>query len=544
MTLRAEADEAESAMDAAQQLLGLDPLREDAHRLLMRLYDNAGRRSAALRQFQICEDVLRRELDVEPAPETLQLISEIRTRQEGAGPVAIDAGAATAQVRMSKRGPRLWAVVVVGLLLIGAGGAIWYFYPRGPESLTEIAKEAEMAFPLPEKPSIAVLPFMNLSGDPAQDQFIDGITEDITTALSIISEMFVIARTTALVYKGKPVNIVQVAEELGVRYVLEGSVQRADDRVRITAQLIDAVGGHHVWAEQYDREIRDIFAVQDEITLEIVTALRVQIAEGEQERVALIHGTRNLQAWLLGSQGTQRARQLTREDNALARGFFERAAALDPNYPGAWDGQAWTHLIDARFGWSESVEASIYRAAALAQKALELDPGRSRTYGLLGTIQLLSGNHVEAVALGENAVALDPNGAEVAVFLAVTLTYTGELERSVALTDRAMRLSPYYPDWYRWNLGRTYRLMGRYEDAVAALETRLAANPGALVPRIELAATYSAMGRQAEAGAMVAEVLKIHPGFSVRRWMRAPPYKDPAVMKREFGILRKAGLPE
>ena len=544
MTLRAEADEAESAIDAAQQLLALDPLREDAHRLLMRLYDDAGRRSAALRQYQSCEEVLRRELDVEPAPETRQLISEIRTRQEGTGQVATDAGVATTQVRLSKGRPRLWAVVAVGLLLIGAGGALWYSYLRGPQSLTEIAQVADMAFPLPEKPSIAVLPFLNLSGDPVQDQFIDGITEDITTALSIISEMFVIARTTALFYKDKPVNVVQVAEELGVRYVLEGSVQQSGDRVRVTAQLIDAVGGHHVWAEQYDREIQDIFAVQDDITLEIVTALRVQIAEGEQERVALIHGTRNLQAWLLGSQGTQRARQLTREDNSLARSFFERAARLDPKYPGAWDGQAWTHLIDAKFGWSESGETSIYRAAALAQKALELDPARSRTYGLLGTIQLLSGNHAQAVALGENAVALDPNGAEVAAFLAVTLTYTGELDRSIALIDRAMRLSPYYPDWYRWNLGRAYRLMGRYEDAIAALEIRLAENPGALVPRIELAATYSSLGRQAEARAMVAEVLKIHPGFSVRQWMRAPPYKDPAVMTREFGTLRKAGLPE
>ena len=544
MALRAEADEVESAIAAAQQLLALDPFREDAHRLLMRLYDNAGRRSVALRQYQRCEEVLRRELDVEPAPETVQLISEIRTRREGADHVATVGRATANQVGVLKRRPRLWAVVAVGLLLVAASGALWYFYPRGPQSFTDIAKEAEMAFPLPEKPSIAVLPFINLSGDPVQDQFVDGITEDITTALSIISYMFVIARNSALVYKDKPVKIVQVAEELGVRYVLEGSVQTFGDRVRVTAQLIDALGGYNVWAEQYDRNIRDIFAVQDEITLQIVTALQVQMTEGEQDRVALIHGTKNLQAWLLGIQGTQRARQLTREDNAVARSFFQRAAELDPSYPGAWDGQGWTHLIDAKFGWSESGQTSIRRAAALAQKALELDPARSRTYGLLGTIQLLSGNHEQAVIFGEKAIGLDPNGAEVAAFLALTLTYTGELDRSIALIARAMRLSPYYPDWYRWNLGRAYRLVGRYEKAIEALETRVAENPSALIPRIELAATYISMGRHADAQAMVVEVVRINPTFSVRQWMQVPPYKDPAVAKREANILRKAGLPE
>lgn len=540
MTLRAEAGEAESAIAAAQQLLALDPLREDAYRLLMRSNDKAGRRSAALRQYQKCEDVLRRELDVEPAPETLQLFSEIRTRHEGAGDVATDGGAAASQVRESKSRPWLWAVVAAGLLLVGAGGVVWYL----SQGRTEIAEEAEMAFLLPEKPSIAVLPFANLSGDAAQDQFVDGITEDITTALSIISDMFVIARNSALVYKDKPVNIVQVAEELGVRYVLEGSVQQFGDRVRVTAQLIDAIGGHHAWAERYDREIGDIFALQDEITLQVVTALQVQMTEGEQERVSLIHGTRNLQAWVLGSQGHQRARRLTRQDNAVARSLFEEAAELDPNYPGAWDGQGWTHLIDARFGWSDSGPASIRRAAALAQKALELDPARSRTYGLLGTIQLLNGDHEQAVAFGEKAIELDPNGAEVAAFLAWTLTYTGELDRSIALVDRAMRLSPYYPDWYRWNLGRAYRLVGRYEKAIEALETRVAETPSALIPRIELAATYMSMGRHADAQTMAAEVVRIDPTFSVRRWLQVPPYKDPEMARREADILRKAGLPE
>jgi adenylate cyclase len=538
----AEAGASEAAIETAQRQLALDPLREEAHRILMRLYDASGRRSAALKQYQICEELLRRELNAEPEPETVRLWSEIRTRQSEPGGSVAHGEAATEAKALTQR-PWILIATAVTMLAI-AGGAFWTFYLRGAAPVVEVASEAKMAFPLPQRPSIAVLPFKNLTGDAAEDSFVDGITDDITTVLSTISQMFVIDRGSALTYKGKTVKVQQVAEELGVRYVLEGSVKRSGDRVRVSAQLIDALTGHHLWAEIYDREVEDIFALQDEITLEIVTALEVAITEGEQERISLIHGTGNLQAWVLVGRGVHLARRLTREDNTKARELHRRATQLDPNYPGAWDALAWTHFIDARFGWSDSRQASMLRAAELAQKALALDQSRPRTYALLGMLQLMTGNHDQAVALGQKAVALSPSGAEVAAFLALTSTYTGEVERSIALIEKAMRLSPYYPDWYRWTLGRAYRLMGRQEEAVAALATRLDHSPDSVAPRVELVAAYMEMGREAAARAEAAEVLRINPGFSVHEWMVMPPYKDAAIAKREMGALRRAGLPE
>lgn len=766
-TLYGEAGDPEAAIATAQRLLALDPVRESVHRMLMRLYEGTGRRSAALQQYQTCGDALRRELDVEPDPETVRLFSEIRTRQTRAGVAPGDTetvadvtvvGETTADaapwsvsddeaaqsdttvkaeppVRTPRDGAsrgierRLAAIVsadVVGYShlmgvdevatrrtlkahhdelidpkitehrgrLVGTAGDSWLIefasivdavqwavdvqramaernssvsadrrmelrvgvnlgdvivegddihgegvnvaarlqslaepggicisrkvfeetrdrFGLGFEDLgerwtknisrplrvyrlltapqhagrvivparksaipwrwvvpvaaivilaavavanlqslgpwspnLETASIERMTFPLPDKPSIAVLPFQNLTGDPAEDGFIDGITDDITTVLSTISEMFVIDRGSAFTYKGKTVKVQQVAEELGVRYVLEGSVKRSGDRVRISAQLIDALTGHHLWAELYDREVEDIFTLQDEITLEIVTALQVEMTEGDQERISLMHGTSNLQAWILVGRGLQLARHLTREDNTKARELHREATQLDPSFPGGWDGLAWTHFIDAWFGWSESRAASMLRAAELAQKAFALDPTRGRTYALLGMIQLMNGNHEQAVALGEKAVTLNPSGSEVAALLALILSYTGELERGIALIQRAMRLSPYYPDWYRWNLGRIYRLMGRYEDAVTALTARLDDSPDSLVPRIELVATYVEMDREADAFAEATEVLRINPDFSVREWTAVQPYKDPAAAKREMNVLRKAGLPE
>ena len=529
--LLAEAGDVENAVETAQRLLALDPAREDAHRLLMALYDLSGRRVAALKQYRACAEVLRRELDVEPEPETRRLYEEIRTRSDDAPEPPAASAAPERRGHVPWRKPRLWPLAALALLV--AGGLLWFYAIRDPAPVLP-----------PEKPSIVILPFENLDGDPTQDPFIDGVTEDITTALSMISEMFVIDRNSALIYKDRPVKVQDVAEELGVRYVLVGSGRRVGDRVRITAQLIDALEGHHLWADSYDRTLDDIFAVQHEITLQIITALQVQLTEGEQERISLIHGTDKLEAWILGIQALQLARKLTRQDNARARELFQLAAELDPNYPGAWDGLAWTHLVDAKFGWSESPEASLQQAAELAQRVLSLDPSRPRTYGLLGIVQLFGGNHDEAIAFGEQAIALSPNGADVAAYQALTLTYTGDLERSVALLEHAMRLSPYYPDWYQWTLGRAYRLMGRYEDAIAVLRNGSKRTPRSLVSHIELAALYSKMGRASEARTEAAKVLKIDPLFSARAWSEVPPYRDPAIFERELDALRKAGLPE
>ncbi len=562
----------DAALEAAQRLLALDPAREEGHRILMRLYDRTGRRSLALRQYRICEDSLKRELDAAPAPETVRLHAEIRARGEeraggvedsngvagkgplprgievaaAPGPSSPSAGSganmAVASARSLRRGAWLWTAAAVAVIV--AVAALWALYPRDRAT-------TEAAFPLPEKPSIAVLPFENQSGDSNQDSFVDALTGDITTALSIISEMFVIDRYSTLVYPSKRATLKQVAAELGVRYVLEGRVQRSGDRVRVSVELFDTVTGDRAksivpirsWADQYDREVKDIFALQDEITLAIITALQVSITEGEQERISLIHGTHNLQAWILAGRGLQSLRRLTQGDNARARAFYRAAAALDPNYPGAWDGLAWTHVLDSRFSWSSAPETDLETASELAEKALALDPKRSRSYALVGTIRLMTGDFAQAVASGERAVSLDPNGAEVAALLAFALTYTGDIERSVALLNKAMRLSPYYPGWYRWTLGRAYRLAGRYKEAEAALVAPEGGS-GSVLPLVELAAVYSETGRLAEARSEAAEILKIDPKFSVLAWVKVPPYQDPARTRLEIDALRRAGLPD
>ncbi len=540
--LLADVGALDDAVEMAQRVLRIDPLREDAHRTLMRAHHRSGRRVAALKQYEDCVSILREQLDVGPDGETLKLYEDIRSDSRGAKVVDTAAPAVTPRSETLVRSKWIW--IIVAALIAFAAGISWRLLTAPPPSGNLLARPESMAFPLPDRPSIAVLPFEDLSGNASQDPFIYGITEDITTALSMSSEMFVIARHAAMAYQGKSVTVKQVAEELGVRYVLEGSVQRSGDRARINVRLVDALNGRQVWADRYDREINDIFALQDEITLQIITSLQVKMTEGEQDRIALIHGTKNLQAWILSSQGTQRARRLTRQDNAAARELFRKAAELDPKYPGPWDGQSWTHLIDAKFGWGESREASLRAAAEFAQKALSLDTERPRTYGLLGSIELLRGNHEQAILFGERAITLDPNGAEVTALLALTLAYTGDLERSAASLDRAMRLSPYYPDWYRWTLGRVYRLMGRYDEAIAALQIRTRSGPESLVPLVELAAAYSQAGRIAEAEATAAEVLRIDPKFSVAAWINVPPYQSPTVSQREFDALRRAGLPE
>jgi DNA-binding SARP family transcriptional activator/TolB-like protein len=581
---RAETGEAEAAVEACRRLLRLDPLHEPAHRLLMRLLTDLDRRAAALRQYQICEDVLRDELGAEPEAETRELFDQIRSQSyepaaEGGPPP--QSAPVPAPRKPDARGPDLsegilaakrlavsllltWRRMVLleravlagarqrlAWLLAGAVGAlaavglvVWFAFLAGNEGAGfSPVQPTEFVLPLPKTPSIAVLPFETLGDNPAQGDLADGITEGITDALSIMSDMFVIAPGTTIQIE-TPINLPKTAKALGVRYLLLGSVQWSSDHVRVSARLIDAVQAQQIWAARYDREVKEIFQLQDDITQEIVTALQVQMTEGEQERIAFQHGTHNLEAWMLSGNGLKLLRHLTREDNVRARGLYRRATVLDPNYPGAWTGLAWTYFVDARFGWSASPEESLERAGEYAQKAFELDPTRPRTYAILGNLSLIKGDHEKAIELLERGVELSPNGADVVALLGLGLTYTGDYPRAINLIKRAMRLSPYYPAWYRWSLGRAYRLTGRHVEALAWLEVTEPGEPPSLIQRVELVATYSEMRRMIKARAEAAEVLKELPQFSVRQWTRWPPYKDPAVAEREIRALVRAGLPE
>ena len=401
--------------------------------------------------------------------------------------------------------------------------------------------DAAPGLTLPATPSLAVLPFVNMSGDPEQEYFSDGITEDIITALSKIASLFVIARTSTFAYKGKAVKVQQVGQELGVRYVLEGSVRKAGPRVRITAQLVEAASGRHLWAERYDRNLEDLFAVQDEITQHIVDALQVQLTEGEQLLVWRRH-TRDPEVWNNVYKAIEHFRRLTREDNIRARQYAERAVELDPEYASAYNLLGWTYWNDARMGWSASPLESFQRAAELNQKALALDDSLAEVHGLCGFLYLYLRDYEQATAEGERAVALHPNGAEVSAMLAVILTYAGRPEEALRLIHKAKRLSPYHPGWYLWIQGVICRLLGQYEESVAALRAAIERDPNTWESRVALAVTYSLLGRDGEARAELAAALAIEPTLSLESLARANPYKDPAELDLMLDTLRKLGL--
>jgi adenylate cyclase len=444
-----------------------------------------------------------------------------------------------------KAKPRQWqkAALIVGtfLIVIIAVVTVYHFFFR-PASSIEVASKDKMAFPLPDKPSIAVLPFVNMSEDKEQEYFSDGITEEIITALSKVPRLFVIARNSTFTYKGKAVKVRQVSEELGVRYVLEGSVRKAGDKVRITAQLIDALRGHHLWAERYDRDLKDIFALQDEITLKIINALQVKLTEDEQI-IVFGKSTNNLEAYLRLLKAREYGNPMTREGNLLHRQMAEEAIALDPRCAVAYLILSATHLRDLFFGWSESPEQSLRLAEELVKKAFAIDDSLGMAHAYLGRIYLTKKHHERAIAEGERALALSPNDDFVQAAFAITLYYSGRIEDAMALYKKAIRLNPFPPVWYLWGLGSCYRDTGRYEEAIGEFRKALHLYPDSLIPHLGLAATYSLIGRELEACAETAEILRIDPKFSLNRHARGFLFfKNQNDGDRYIESLRKAGL--
>jgi len=462
-------------------------------------------------------------------------VYKVLIEPEAAGKVIGEKKAKPRQLQMATMG------LVIGVIAVVAVFVIWKFYiPSAPQP--EVASKDKMAFPLPDKPSIAVLPFTNMSGDPKEDYFSDGLTEQIITSLSKFKRLFVIARNSTFVYKGKPVKIQKVAEDLGVRYVLEGSVQKSRDRVRITAQLIDAMTGRHIWSENYDRELKDIFALQDEITIKIMTAMRVELTEGEQARHWIKWETDNLKAFDKNYQGIGFMRRGTKQDNDTARQLFEEAIAFDPKFVYPYMNLGLTHFWDARFGWSGSPAKSLQRAFELAQKALAMEESIDVAHSLLASIYLVMRQHDKAIAEGERAVALNPNGAFAYMVLAAIVGCAGKWEESVLYAKQSMRLNPFPEFGDYWILGRAYFMTGQFDEAIVALRKALQMNPNFLPAHIFLAAYYSSLGRDAEATASAKEVLRINPKFTIESYAKTLPYKDKADIDREVDALRKAGL--
>jgi adenylate cyclase len=404
--------------------------------------------------------------------------------------------------------------------------------------------ELSVGLSLPDKPSIAVLPFVNMSSDPEQDYFSDGITEEIITGLSNIRYLFVIARNSTFTYKEKPVKVQQVAEELGIRYVLEGSVRKAGNRVRITAQLVDAITGHHLWAERYDRDLKDIFAIQDEITMKILTALQVELTEGEQARL-YGKGTENLEAY---TKFLRAQKYFWKGDFSLSMQMVKEAIELDENYPAPYVLLAWTHWFEARLGWGESNAESLKQAYSASQKALTMDDTIPGVHAIIGCIHLYQRQHELAIAEGARAVALGPNNADVHAMMGHVLRFAGSFEESIDMTKKAVRLHPNYPSFYLMELAMCHYYLGKYEEAVAFAEQfrTLAQSHGEdnilWSSHLILAMNYIRLGQEKEARAAATEVLRLLPSFSLE-WDRLYScYKDPAHLERQHEDLRKAGL--
>jgi len=424
-------------------------------------------------------------------------------------------------------------------------GPAWEAFLAGLQKGNEAEQVPAETLSLPDKPSIAVMPFENLTGDPTQDYLADGITENIITVLSQISELFVISRSSTLTYKDKPVKVQKVAEDLGVRYILEGGVHKSGDRLRVNSQLIDATKGHHLWSDRYDRRMGELFALQDGITKEIVLNLQVELTLGEQARIHH-RDTNSLEAWGRYVKAYSLFERYTKADNKKAQELFEEAVKLDPGYAAAWTMLAYAHLTDVRYGFSKSPSQSFKKAVKLAQKSLALDKDQPLVHSLLGTIYLFQRQYNQAIAAGERAIELGPNNSEVHVILALITQNAGDRERGIGLVKKAMRLAPYYPPWYLNILGVSYCMSGKHEKAVVPLKKaieRFKEERGAvIIPTLLLMHVYVELGRVEEARALAAEVIKIDPEFTLESRRKALLFKNPADSERHLNALRKAGL--
>ena len=440
-----------------------------------------------------------------------------------------------------KRWQKVAVTIGIALLQVAGGLVVKKYFDRPPSPPVATASVQKAALPLPDKPSIAVLPFENMTGDPKQEYFADGFTEQIITSLSKIPALFVISRNSTFTYKGKPVKVQQVSEELGVRYVLEGSVQKSSNRIRINVQLIDAISGQHVWAESYDRDLKDIFGLQDEVILKITSAMSVNLTAGEQAR-AWAEGTKNLEAYLKLMQGREYRYKGNRESNALARRMAEEAIALDPKYAEAYVLLGTTYYQEVFQGTSRPKDV-VPKATEFIQKALALKDSLADAHSGLGVLYSWSGRYDEAIAEAERGVELDPNSGQAYFNLGVVLRWAGKPKEAIPVFQKALRLEPMAPDNYNRQLALSYFQTGDCKEAIAMCEKGLKRQPDHVVSRVIIAAVYGSCGREAEARKEATELLRINPKFTVESFMSNTPYKNPSDRDRVVQGLRKAGLP-
>ena len=395
---------------------------------------------------------------------------------------------------------------------------------------------------LPDKPSIAVLPFVNMSGDPSQEYFSDGITEDLITDLSKVSELFVIARNSAFTFKNKTVKVQDVGKELRVRFILEGSIRKVGNRVRINAQLIDAISGGHLWAERYDRDLVDIFDLQDEVTQKIVAALTLNLTKSEEKQLAH-RSTENLKAYDCVLRGMKEYWKYTKEGNSQAQVLFRKAIELDPYYAEAYSWLGLSLLHSWTQAWNKEPQI-LDRAYQIAKQALTLNDSLSEAHRILGDIYLFQKEHAKAVSEFKEAISLNPNYADALAGLADVFNWAGKPEDAISLIKKAMHLNPHHNAWYPFTLGLSYIFLQQIEKAVDILQRGLIHNPDFLAIHLALAGLYADMDRIEDANMEVEEVLRLSPDFTLQVLQEMIPLKDPVVKERLINAARKAGLPE
>ncbi len=403
--------------------------------------------------------------------------------------------------------------------------------------------ESSTRSPSTEIPSLAVLAFQNLSSDPEQEHFGDGISEDIITDLSKYPDMTVTARNSSFAYKGRSVDVRQMGRELGVRYLLEGSVRKSGNRVRITAQLIETETGNHAWASRYDRTLEDVFAIQDEITEEIVTALGVKLLEGDLQRVWRKY-LKTPEARELYREGSIFYTRLKWDESLRAREIFQQVISLEPESPSGYNGVGWTYCYEAWYRWGKDPEKALRKAREMAEEALTRDDTYPAGLILLGAVCLLEGDHDRALAEAEQAETLAPNHAHLNANLGIFLTYAGNPEKGMAKLQRAIRLNPSPPPWYFGNLALAYFGRGRFAEAIEAAERGMQKDAEWARARLIKAAAHQALGESSQAEREANIVLADQPEFSLTEFGKTHPFKDPTHLDALLGPLREAGLPE
>jgi adenylate cyclase len=525
----------EEAVPLVEKAMRLNPFAAQSHVVLCGAYRFVGRYEEAFEQA-------RRAVDLDPKNQIAQISladASVRTGR--------DAETRAAAAEVLKINPRFsieeYAKGLPYKDRSQVDGMIETLRRAGlpDKSPVEKADPQKMTLPLPDQPSIALLPFANMTQDPAQEPFCDGLTEEIITALSKTPKLFVIASNTTFTYKGKPVKVQQVAEELGVRYVLEGSVQKSGDRVRVMAQLIDALKGNHVWSERYDRELKDLFSVQDDITKNIITAVHVKLTDGEAARV-FAKGTSNLHAYLKVSEAIWHTSQATKEGVLRAEQLAEEAIALDPTYAYAYLALGSVHGVRVWLGMSPSPGESMNRCIELMQKAVALDESSGPAHARLGYWLVMARQYDRAIAEGEKGMALDPNSEYVLQWYAATLTFAGRREEAIPLFREALRLNPKPPNVYYRHFGVALVGTGQYDEAISLMKKAIEREPNDTIAYVVLATSCQLAGREEEARTAAKELLRINPRFSLERFAQTTPHKDPAVTERVIEALRKAGL--